>query len=304
MKLHRADGLLTDDLLQSVNLAIIGCGSVGSDIVANLPYNFGKVILVDPDTLGPENIERHVLGLNSVGKPKVIGLRDFLADKGVDPNSIIAIQDQAQNVLADLDITHVILAVDDPYARRLLHQIVTDRKLNCLTIGIYPKGTAGHVIVVPGGSHPCGMCGEMLLGFDESAYAPNVHDYGLGTAGDLAPKANVAIPALHAAVEAIANMAARVMLDMIRGEVIPPQIMIHANSAWEPVLALDQNRPEVEKLVNWLAVQRKLGLIGTMRLQASEPGTLVLQIRNTTISLSLERHNLCPFHNLVDSDQV
>lgn len=56
-----------DDVLINRSVAIIGCGSVGSLLANTLAKaGVGRLILIDPDFLLPENIHRHLLGGNSL----------------------------------------------------------------------------------------------------------------------------------------------------------------------------------------------------------------------------------------------
>lgn len=59
--------------------AVIGCGSVGSHLVQGL-FDIGiqHVLLIDPDTLSFENINRHVCGATNVGIKKASALKNQL----------------------------------------------------------------------------------------------------------------------------------------------------------------------------------------------------------------------------------
>lgn len=60
-------------------VAVIGCGSVGSHLVQGL-FDIGiqHVLLIDPDTLSFENINRHICGAADVGNKKTIALKNQL----------------------------------------------------------------------------------------------------------------------------------------------------------------------------------------------------------------------------------
>ena len=61
---------------------LAGCGSVGGyAALAFARVGVGKLTLVDPDRMKPENIFRHVLGRSAVGKPKVNGLLGEIRQK-------------------------------------------------------------------------------------------------------------------------------------------------------------------------------------------------------------------------------
>ena len=60
-------------------VAVIGCGSVGSHLVQGL-FDIGiqHVLLIDPDTLTFENINRHICGATNVGNKKAVALKNQL----------------------------------------------------------------------------------------------------------------------------------------------------------------------------------------------------------------------------------
>lgn len=76
LKVRGGDGNLTNI---DKKVAVIGCGSVGSHLVQGL-FDIGiqQVLLIDPDTLSFDNINRHVCGATNVGNKKADALRKQL----------------------------------------------------------------------------------------------------------------------------------------------------------------------------------------------------------------------------------
>ncbi|MGE7121586.1 ThiF family adenylyltransferase [Peribacillus sp. NPDC046944] len=76
LKVRGGDGNLTNI---DKKVAVIGCGSVGSHLVQGL-FDIGiqQVLLIDPDTLSFENINRHVCGATNVGNKKAEALKKQL----------------------------------------------------------------------------------------------------------------------------------------------------------------------------------------------------------------------------------
>ena len=73
----RTDGHLEKD--QPLKIAIAGLGSVGSNLLHYiLPLNINKLVLIDPDILTIENINRHLLGMDFVGTYKVDSIKKSL----------------------------------------------------------------------------------------------------------------------------------------------------------------------------------------------------------------------------------
>lgn len=69
--------------LKSKQIKLVGCGAIGSYIAQALVRlgagaGDGCLTLIDPDTLGPENLGRHVLGYPALFQPKANALRDEL----------------------------------------------------------------------------------------------------------------------------------------------------------------------------------------------------------------------------------
>src|SRR5438034_9246467 len=66
-------------VLSTKHVTVIGCGSFGSAIAEMLVRaGIGQLTLIDPDTLNPENICRHMLTQRDLGKPKADALKDRL----------------------------------------------------------------------------------------------------------------------------------------------------------------------------------------------------------------------------------
>src|SRR5258707_1382339 len=65
--------------LSGTHIAFVGTGSVGSTIADMATRTgVGKLTLIDPEVLAPENLCRHVLTSTSLGKPKVAALAEHL----------------------------------------------------------------------------------------------------------------------------------------------------------------------------------------------------------------------------------
>lgn len=65
-----------DQAAMGKKVVVVGCGAIGSAIVMTLAKaGVSRIVLVDPDRLGWENIRRHELGADSVDESKVIALK-------------------------------------------------------------------------------------------------------------------------------------------------------------------------------------------------------------------------------------
>lgn len=69
--------------LAGKQIAIVGCGTIGGYLAdmlvkAGAGTSGGRLTLVDPDTLGPQNIGRHRLGFHALLRNKAYGMKDEL----------------------------------------------------------------------------------------------------------------------------------------------------------------------------------------------------------------------------------
>ncbi|MGD8175432.1 HesA/MoeB/ThiF family protein [Marinimicrobium sp. ARAG 43.8] len=63
--------------LDSSHVILVGVGSLGGAVAAQLARaGVGRITLIDPEILVSENIGRHVLGADDLGKPKAYALRN------------------------------------------------------------------------------------------------------------------------------------------------------------------------------------------------------------------------------------
>lgn len=75
--IHARGGEIDHRALKEKNVAIIGCGSLGSGVAMNLAKcGVGKMTLFDSELLSYDNIARHQLGAPSTGKRKATALEE------------------------------------------------------------------------------------------------------------------------------------------------------------------------------------------------------------------------------------
>jgi hypothetical protein len=77
--IHGRDHDLSFAALSQSEVAIVGCGALGSALAMTLAQaGVGKFVLLDDDKLSTGNVSRHVLGLPYVGQNKAAALTTFL----------------------------------------------------------------------------------------------------------------------------------------------------------------------------------------------------------------------------------
>jgi sulfur-carrier protein adenylyltransferase/sulfurtransferase len=73
-------GSMKAESLRNARITLIGCGAVGADVAVLLTKGgCNRFTLIDPDQLSWDNIGRHLLGAQSVGRNKAEAVGQFLA---------------------------------------------------------------------------------------------------------------------------------------------------------------------------------------------------------------------------------
>ena len=82
---ERIQALFDIKQFASVRVFIIGCGSGGGSVALQLVMSgIRNFSLLDRDTLGPENVIRHVCGRAFIGQRKIDALEAILKDRNPD----------------------------------------------------------------------------------------------------------------------------------------------------------------------------------------------------------------------------
>jgi hypothetical protein len=290
MLLHRAGGLLEREAVEAKKLVFLGLGSLGSLTLANLAYPWREIVLVDPETLEPENVERHLLGRRFLGRPKVEGAADYLIDKGVCADSIRVYQDRAQEVLDEhTDADLAIVNIDERGACYHVNTWCFEHNIPALYGGVYPRGTGGEVIVITDARDICYQCAAHKMGRD-TYEGIDVKNYGL----EEPKKEDAGLPALHFAISSTAADMADFALEILSGGAPPRQVFVRAHSTWEPILKLGSGA-ELTALTTYILSNTRLGLIANMKLDEMED-EYALKATRSLFSLVLERWDECPTH--------
>lgn len=145
------------------HVAVIGCGSVGSEIADALAsIGIGKLTLVDPDFFDVENVFRHALGKSAIGKSKVDALEAELKSKypGLE---IAKHKGSASGWLKPgniKDVSAVVIAVGQPtierdYAKDLKKELPG---IPVVVTWMEPLGLGGHVVALSPNGEGCLDC--------------------------------------------------------------------------------------------------------------------------------------------------
>ena len=159
----RNKGLLENDVLQKKSVGIVGVGSGGSAIALELAKaGVGNFILIDYDRLGPENISRHICGINDLGRFKTFAVRDALMQKNPAAKihtheiDIVLKREQCEQALQKCDI--LIGASDNDRSRFLLNEIALKNKVPAIFGRALTRAIGGDVLRVRPYEGPCYSC--------------------------------------------------------------------------------------------------------------------------------------------------
>jgi len=152
------------DRLAAGRVAVVGCGALGSGVARLLAKSgIGHIVLVDPETLGWENIRRHRLGAEYVGMPKATALGRTLARENPDIGSVRALDVTIEGllardpgVLAGVDL--VLACTADWSANCALDEVATQAgRIPVLYAWMEAHALAAHaVLIMPGHSYRAG----------------------------------------------------------------------------------------------------------------------------------------------------
>jgi molybdopterin/thiamine biosynthesis adenylyltransferase len=152
-----------DQNLDGKHIAVIGCGSIGSEIVDMLVYSgMGSLTLIDHDTFEVDNIYRHRLTREYIGVPKSLALKGHY--EKYYPVKIEAVCSTADKWVATGDLSNVdcaVVAIGSPVIERNLFDQIRDAApgLPLIFTWLEPLGLGGHVVCFrPDGSPGCLHC--------------------------------------------------------------------------------------------------------------------------------------------------
>jgi hypothetical protein len=131
---RRTDGFVSET--NSLKFLVAGLGSIGSNLLFYLStLEVSDFIVVDPEILQLENINRHLLSFNDVGKKKVDGISRYLLDNNPFLNiekynkSVVDVIKNHLSKVNEMDIIFCAIGKDS----------IENYLLNCLSAGIIKK---------------------------------------------------------------------------------------------------------------------------------------------------------------------
>jgi molybdopterin/thiamine biosynthesis adenylyltransferase len=164
---ERIESLFDIQQFAPVNVLVAGCGSGGGKVSLDLAMSgVRNFTLLDHDTIGPENVIRHVCGRRFVGQKKIDALAEVLWDRN--PNAkidrieadIMTYSDM-DSLIAAADV--VVLATDNEPSRYRVNELCVNHGVPFVVGRVFTRGIGGEVFSYRPQSGGCLACLESVL---------------------------------------------------------------------------------------------------------------------------------------------
>lgn len=232
----RKQGLFDQKRLAGKRVAIIGLGSGGSLVAAQLAKaGVGHFSLFDFDRLAVGNISRHLCGLRDLGRLKVAAVKDYLENTNpfvrveLYPYDITQRLTEVEQVLAGCDL--VIGAADSETAKAEINRLAVRLGKPAVFGAVYDMGYGGDVFSYEPPYGACYSCfKEATREVFQDAPRAEILDYG-----KIEPQ-----PALELDISIVGSLVSRVALASLLAddptaqlEKLPTNWVIWGNRPWE-----------------------------------------------------------------------
>lgn len=295
-QLYRISGLLDLSAIRQQTICFVGVGSLGSHILSLLAYPFKHIILIDPDKLESANVERHVLGYDSVGRYKATAAKRWLIrNRGLDKSSIIAHRCHAEQVLHRYpEVDLIIETTGSQVCRQNINYWSHSRHIPALYASIYPRGTGGEAVLIANPDASCFQCFESDQGGNSNQ--PDIPvNYGIGPVQLNEQTGEVMeAPYLSGPVSATAADAQDLALGLLMGSNRANQWIIQAHND-EAMCRLPEGELAA-KIRAWNELQPILGFVPNLELVGNPQGSLTLLGSRATFSGIIQPSAGCTFH--------
>lgn len=151
--LKRSSGFLINN--RDNKYCMIGTGSIGSNLIHYLNSSTSTEFrLIDTDLLNIENLGRHYLGFNALGKYKTLGLKELLSQNSpiqkieTKEKSIIEIINQTPEFINDCD--YIFIAIGEYNIEHFISNSINEGEISKPTFFIWvePYLLGGHCIFI------------------------------------------------------------------------------------------------------------------------------------------------------------
>lgn len=164
---ERIESLFDIQQFASVNVLVAGCGSGGGKVALDLVMSgIRNFTLLDHDTIGPENVIRHVCGRRFVGQKKIDALAEVLWDRNPSARidrveADIMTYPDMDKLIAAADV--VVLATDNERSRYRVNELCVNQGVPFVVGRVFTRGIGGEVFSYRPQSGGCLACLESVL---------------------------------------------------------------------------------------------------------------------------------------------
>ena len=165
----RIEGLFEGRSFAELRVMIAGCGSGGGQVACQLVMSGVRdFILVDKkeEVLEPENVIRHVCGIQYLGRKKTEALSDVLKDRNPQVqirlyNENLLSWDRLETEMQQSDV--VVLATDNEPSRYRVNEVCVKNQIPFVVGRVFTRGIGGEVFAYRPGQGGCLACLEKFL---------------------------------------------------------------------------------------------------------------------------------------------
>jgi molybdopterin/thiamine biosynthesis adenylyltransferase len=164
---ERIEALFDVQLFSDTKVFVAGCGSGGGSVALQLAMSgLRNFTLMDRDTMGPENVIRHVCGRRFIGRKKTDAVAEVLRDRNPNLNittvdaDIMSYPDIASEV-RNSDV--VVLATDNEPSRYKINELCVQNNVPFVVGRVFTRGMGGEVFAYRPGDGGCLACLESYL---------------------------------------------------------------------------------------------------------------------------------------------
>jgi molybdopterin/thiamine biosynthesis adenylyltransferase len=225
----RLEAVVDLEALAERHVLVAGVGSGGSTVALELAKSgVGRLTLVDPDRLEPQNVVRHECDDRSLGRNKAEAVAELILHRNPGAHleaiarDLFELSERLPALVADADVVAVCTDKEPP--KHLLNRVALGAGVPAVYGGVYARGVGGEVIACGAGpKDPCYACVTAALKGSTSATVDDEVDYGqVGDDGTLQ-----AVPGLGLDVRLVALLHAKVCLALlIEGHPHAPALLL------------------------------------------------------------------------------
>ena len=217
---HRRNmGRADREILKSINISLIGCGALGSEISDCLcKAGIGSFLLVDKEVFNAHNSIRHCIGLNRVSFPKVFALAEYLSLHNpfvnIDTKGCDILQEEFNNYFPSEFIA--VSSIADDNVESFLNEKSVEYNRTVFYARALRGGKAARIFRVKPKEDACMNCLALYLKENNDLFINIEEDKDLPVITNECN--NPVRPASAADLKLIASITARIIIDYLHGK--------------------------------------------------------------------------------------